>query len=644
MLKTERMSKLSIIGPKTVMADVIDRLYEMKIYHIVDHKKTGELDIGSPLAKAGELSEVLVRIRSLCSSLKIDPLSEKPARKKNGKDNLVFDARMLKDAMARAGSSSAKLAKYAEELKLAGEKAQKLREKKELFEKLDLLNLDFDTLSDYESLSYRAGLIEDCPPQKLREDLDKKTRRYKLYYASYNGKKLIAVFFERDKDQDIIDVLGKKGFSEIDVSQAKGLKGSIGSQLKSVKEELARLSAKQKELEKGIDSMRREEREFLLVNEGILSAEAEKAEAPLRFASTIETFAIKGWVPTARLERTLKELNHATKEKLYIRSEPAGNAEHGCRNKHTHSEEEEIPIKLKNPSLVKPFEFFMDMYTLPNYKEIDPTFLMFLTFPLFYGFMLGDIGYGLVTLVLFLYLRKKISGDFKRLVDAMIFASISSLIFGALFGEVFGLEKFAGYELMHVINRAEQVNELMIVAVAIGVVHINIGLLVGFYNILVSHGFKAAFLEKISWIILEAGVAVTALTYTNYLPLQKWIGFAVMGAAVVMIYLGEGPKGIVELPSIFSQTISYTRLMAVGLASVILAVVVNDLAGELFHAGIFGIIAGIVLLVVGHAINIALGLISPFLHSLRLHYVEFFTKFYQGGGMRYVPFGTRDEQ
>src|SRR3989344_5886062 len=108
-----------------------------------------------------------------------------------------------------------------------------------------------------------------------------------------------------------------------------------------------------------------------------------------------------------------------------------------------------------------------------------------------------------------------------------------------------------------------------------------------------AHGFKTAFFEKISWIIFEAGIAITALTYKGYLPLQKWPGFAIIAAAVVMIYLGEGAKGIIELPSIFSHVMSYARLMAVGLASVILAVVINALSKELFHAGIAGIIGGI---------------------------------------------------
>ena len=114
-----------------------------------------------------------------------------------------------------------------------------------------------------------------------------------------------------------------------------------------------------------------------------------------------------------------------------------------------------------------------------------------------------------------------------------------------------------------------------------------------------------------------------------------------MALAVIMLYKGEGFKGLIELPSIFSNILSYARLMALGLASVKLAEVVNEFSGEFFQHGGFSVLYGIMLLVVGHAINIGLGILGPFLHSLRLHYVEFFTKFFKGGAKRFSPFGAQ---
>jgi V/A-type H+-transporting ATPase subunit I len=109
-----------------------------------------------------------------------------------------------------------------------------------------------------------------------------------------------------------------------------------------------------------------------------------------------------------------------------------------------------------------------------------------------------------------------------------------------------------------------------------------------------------------------------------------------------MLFKGEGVKGIIELPSLLSNTLSYLRLMAIGLSSVSIAIVVNTMAGEFFHGGGMMIFAGIMIILVGHVLNIILGLFGSFLHSLRLHYVEFFSKFFQGGAEKFKPFGAKE--
>jgi len=297
-------------------------------------------------------------------------------------------------------------------------------------------------------------------------------------------------------------------------------------------------------------------------------------------------------------------------------------------------------VKLKNPGPVRPFEFFMDLYTMPTYRELDPTFLVFLTFPLLFGFMLGDFGYGLVTLVLFIALKKKMPKA-KNFFNILIFASIATIFFGLLFGEFFGFEEIGHFKLPHIISRSHQVTELLYLAVAVGVIHINIGLIAGFYNELKSHGFMAALYAKGGWIVLQIGVALLALSYLKIIALPIYTGIIFFVLSLLMLLKGEGIRGLIELPGIFSNILSYARLMAIGLSSVKLAEVINESATEMFHGGGFLILTGILLLLVGHIVNIGLGLLGSFLHSLRLHYVEFFTKFFHGGAKKFKPFGAK---
>ena len=347
----------------------------------------------------------------------------------------------------------------------------------------------------------------------------------------------------------------------------------------------------------------------------------------MRFAKTSDAFVIKGWVPKKQLEKVIKDLEKTTSKKIYIKTEKI-------------EEHDNVPIELKNYSAAKPFELFMKLYTLPRFNEIDPTFLVFLGFPLLFGFMLGDIGYGLTTLAIAWLLKKKMPKA-AGFLNIIMWASAATILFGALFGEFFGFEELFGVELPHILSRAHQIQELLILAVIVGVLHINLGIIVGFINIKHEHGLLAAIYEKGSWILLQLSVAVLALSYMKLLLVPVWAGYIGILASVVMLYKGEGIKGLVELPGIFSNILSYARLMAIGLASVELALVINTFAEEFFKEGGFMIIAAVLLLVVGHAVNIGIGILGSFLHSLRLQYVEFFTKFFQGGGQEFKPFGVK---
>ncbi len=302
----------------------------------------------------------------------------------------------------------------------------------------------------------------------------------------------------------------------------------------------------------------------------------------------------------------------------------------------------------------------MNLYARPRYHEIDPTTLVFIAFPLFYGMILGDIGYGLILLGISLYGRSKLHGEgWNSLFTVLIYCNIVTLFFGILYAEFLGfplaglhghpglipgwhtIPLFAGLGgemITYPIHRTHLVTTLLVLTLLIGVVHINIGLIAGFRNVLAKHGMKAAVLEKIAWMVLQVGIFLLLFGMMGVVP-SMLPGAVVFALAVIMLVAGEGAVAVIELPSILTNTLSYSRLLAVGLSSIGIATAVNTMSGMAWSSGGIYIVLAAIIFILGHGLNTALSIIAPGLHALRLQYVEFFTKFYEGGGRIYNPFG-----
>ena len=636
MLSPHQMSSVIITGPNSVQENVIKELHKLKVLHIVEHSKNELADIGKPLESASRLSDTLVKIRALISALNIK------------KEEDAFE---LKRNLLEIESTTKKIS---QEVNLNSEGLRKTEEllsrnesvKQEL-EVLKNVDVPLEFFTSYKSLVYFTGFIKDKGREAFKDELEEITGRFAVFESAADKRGFIALFVDAKSKEQAGNILQKNGFSPVNFASIANLRGNASSNLKKIEEESLKLQKKKDEIKKRIERTGQDYNGFLAAADNFLGEQLEKAEAPLKFASTPSSFLAKGWIPAEELSASIERLNKAANNKIFVHFEPA-------------NKQDKVPVKLKNPNYAKAFEFFIDLYSMPTYREIDPTFFIFLTFPIFFGIMLGDIGYGLASLLFFWILKSKMPKA-KNFLNILMLASFVSILFGFLYGEFFGLEEVAGFQLWHLLSRVHDMFTLLYISVAIGIVHINIGLVAGFINELKSHGFMHAVYTKISWFILEIGILTVALSIFKiiafslfglssvYIPfigpitMATFVGILIIILSLSMLFKGEGIQGPMESISILTNTMSYSRLMAIGLSSVVLAVIINDSAKQFFNHGGFYILIGILIVVVGHVINIMLGLLGSFLHSLRLHYVEFFSKFFHGGAEKYQPFGMKDD-
>ena len=605
------MKKINIISPKIYISKIINELYDLNAVHIV--KNSGEhISSGRSMENASELSETLVLVRSLISHLKIKGYSSSKTASPGNLKEVSEEVNRIQEKVA------AKIDRIKENESILKSNSKKIK----IIEELMPLKAKLSDLSGYRTLSVFVGHVKD--PETLNRSLKKITEEYEMM----SNKTLIALFVSSKFREQASETLSSQNFSELDISPVRDIRTEPKKSIFYLEKANRELLKKNELLRAQLDSLGGKTKSFLFAAEELLTSELEKAEIPLKFGSSPNIFTVSGWLPASKTDEAAQRISKAAEGNASIETSRPGH-------------EDEVPVKLKNNKVSRPFEFLMNLYSLPKYSEIDPTLFLSITFPLFFGIILGDMGYGLVVGLLALFIRSKIPAA-KSLASLMIPAAISSVIFGALFGEIFGFEELFGHHLPHVISRLKSVDQMLYASVAVGFLHVNIGLLAGFANEM-SHGLKKALLAKGSWWVLQAGLALIAMSALGIAE-TSLLGYGVTALAVVLIYMGESMSGLTEIPGLFSNILSYSRLMAVGMASVGLAHVVNGFVLKFAEAGGVMTAAAVIIGLLGHALNIALGLLGGFLHSLRLHYVEFFTKFFKGDATPFDSFGKKIQQ
>ena len=339
---------------------------------------------------------------------------------------------------------------------------------------------------------------------------------------------------------------------------------------------------------------------------------------------TARAFVLEGWVPTrSRVmleERLQREFGPGVVvEELSIEEWAS----------------EDAPVVLANPRLFRPFEAVVRLFPLPRYGTIDPTPFVAVFFPAFFGIMVGDVGYGVVLAVLGVILHRaaRPNSALRTVAEIIGPCALFTVIAGVLFGELFGdLGMRLGMRPL-LFDRHDAMIPFLLLAVSIGVVHILLGMGLGVATAMRRHPREAwgrgVSMAMVVLVILALLAAVKVLPKGFFTPAV--VGLLVAFPALIVL---EGVVAPIELLSTLGNILSYARIMALGVASVMLAVVANKMVGAIGSLAV-----GILFALLFHLVNFAIALFSPMVHALRLHYVEFFGKFYSPGGIQYQPFG-----
>jgi len=649
MLKPRQMSHLFITGSKNQMEPVIQELYRQNVFHIeefVEQTVQGyeDVKIGTPLPGASEAASKLIRIRSIENTFGVKLEDVVPQKRV-----LVQHLRETIDTKLSAIVSEVE---QIQAKKSTCEAAVKdLEQKINELKPFAAIPLPLEMYSGYQNIAVFTGRVSKSPDLIVPNE---------TYFSHAKEGNFIAVFAPAEYSGKVQLSLLQANFAAVPVPRGEGLPQDL---LNLYTGQIAAFKKEGALVQERIEAMKKEQIEFLAASEELLSADVDKAEAPLRFATTKEAFLAEGWVPIDRVDAVRDALVNATSGKILVTVLPID------------FEHDSVPVEYNNPSFSKPTQVLMDVYSRPTYTEVDPTLMISIVFPLFFGLIVGDVGYGLIFLAMSLGLRKYLKGEAgEQLLTVLRNASISSIFFGIVFSEFLGFAipgwnpvLYSRHLMTEAGGHGPNIPELMVLSIWIGILHITLGRLLGIYNhAKQDHGHHRtlAVMANFGWLAVMWGI-ILAIWSSAVIPLMPNLtGLPVVVSVLnvgniiggVLIIVGiiliarESILEVIELPTIVSHVLSYTRLVAVGLSGVAIAMVVNYMSIEMFIRpalenftimSIVMILFGLGIFLFGQTLNIALVLLGGGLHSIRLHYVEFFTKFYKGGGKKYIPFGMK---
>jgi V/A-type H+-transporting ATPase subunit I len=477
------------------------------------------------------------------------------------------------------------------------------------------------------------------PTVELEAALNEAGVGFYLEPVNEEDKNILFVLLTRKDDRENIQTV----LSRFNVNQVilPAFETTVADRIKLVREELAQLSKEEAGIKEQVGSLEGE-RPVLQVFYDALLNERSRLEIAGQLVHGEESFMLSGWVASDRLSQLEEALSKA---KLKFALVPA-----------EIETDEQPPTIMRNSKVVTPFEYLVQSFSYPQITEIDPTPSIAPFFFIFFGIALGDAGYGLIlALICGIFLLKLKLGPVGKKISWMFLVSgIGAILFGLMTGSVLSLNNIK----FGLFNPLQNPILLLIIALGLGLIQLYYGIFISAYlgvkdgragEVIANQGTLLFFLTSVLLVLGKDVIGLKAYaTQLNYLLLTAAILMVIgntygkKGFVAKLLAIPGGLYSIYNTIGFFSDVLSYSRLMALGLSSGVMGGIMNQLGVQVFNSmPVIGWIFGAAILIFGHALNFALSVLGAYVHSSRLQYLEFFGKFYEGGGRPFTPFHNK---
>lgn len=658
MFKTARMRKIKIITLEKYISQTVDALHSRGILQISDisdriqqDPELAEMVTPSKAApQTGKLSSLLMKTSGI-SELLGNSLSEN-----HGLKDLVMSfikpdipvpqlvddlttEELIKHAEDLLAQVEAKTSVIEGKLSALDTETSALQSNKSLAIKLSNFDMDLALLNDSQFTSTIVGRINVESASEIKNELGKLTDELELYMVPTEEKEYsnIVVVTLNEFADAAYAVLRKFDFEKYDIGDAQGSPSEV---IANADARLAAIEGERSAVKAELYTVAEEWDDKILALKEQLENEKEKNEIFSAFVRTKDTYMLEAWVPLKDVDE-LKALvekstdGHCTFEITDVEG----------------TDDEDVPVLQQNGRYAKPYEFIVDMYAPVRYNEIDPTILVAIMLPFFFGFCLTDAIYGLIVAIIGVVLVKGL-GKVKKSMNSFgwifIACGIWSVILGLITNGCLGdfPERMLGIRLPTIISSVESFvhpDTILIVALIIGIIYTNIGFAIGAINNIRYGNMKEAWGSQLVWFVFEAGLVFLVLGFL--MPAIGLIGMIAGGVLIVaslgILVWANGAYGIMDVFGYMGDILSYARLLALCLATGGIAMTVNiltQLVGTMIPIPVVPIVLAVIVFIGGHIANFAFQVLGAFVNAMRLNYVEFFSQFFMSGNSKFEAF------